>query len=114
MAALKRFTIRERFQKVNSFSDETIHWGKPSDEGLQAGFRFKPAQSRYLAGQVVDVEFFYRRIHGRGLTATIRTHSFHKIEIDCTWWRWRARLSVEHDREKINRGLASRGDRRAT
>ena len=96
------FTIRERFQKVNSFSDETIQWGKPSDEGLQAGFRFKPAQSRYLAGQVVDVEFFYRRIHGRGLTATIpNAFHFNKIEIDVLGKDGKQRLSVEHDREKI-------------
>ncbi len=96
------FTIRERFQKVNSFSDETIHWGKPSDEGLQAGFRFKPAQTRYLAGQVVDVEFFYRRIHGKGVTATIpNAFHFNKIEIDVLGKDGKQRLTVEHDREKI-------------
>lgn len=96
------FTIRERFQRVNSFSDETIHWGKPSDEGLQAGFRLKPAQTRYLAGQVVDVEFFYRTIHGKGLTETIpNVFHFNKVEIDVLGGDGKQRLSVEHDREKI-------------
>ncbi|MFN8741515.1 MAG: hypothetical protein ACK5YR_16440, partial [Pirellula sp.] len=100
--SIQAFTIRERFQKVNSFSDETIHWGKPSDEGLQAGFRFNPAQTRYLAGQIVDVEFFYRRIHGKGLTATIpNAFHFNRIEIDVLGNDGKQRLSVEHDREKI-------------
>ncbi len=100
--SIQAFTIRERFQKVNSFSDETIHWGKPSDEGLQAGFRFKPAQTRYLSGQVVDVEFFYRTIQGKGLTATIpNIFHFNKIDIDVLGNDGKQRLSVEHDREKI-------------
>ena len=99
------FTIRERFQKVNSFSDETIHWGKPSDEGLQAGFRFKPAQTRYLAGQVVDVEFYYRRIHGKGLTATIpNVFHFNRIEIDVLGNDGKQRLTVEHDRLRMIAG----------
>ncbi len=104
------FTIRERFQKVNSFSDETIHWGKPSDEGLQAGFRFKPAQTRYLPGQVVDVEFFYRTIHGKGLTTRIpNVFHFNKIEIDVLGRDGKQRLSVEHDREKIIGGWREEG-----
>lgn len=99
------FTIRERFQKVNSFSDETIHWGKPSDEGLQAGFRFKPAQTMYLNGQVVDVEFFYRSIYGKGLTATIpNAFYFNKIEIDVLGTDGKQRLTVEDDREKMIAG----------
>jgi len=104
------FTIRERFQKVNSFSDEMIHWGKPSDAGLQAGFRFKPAQTRYLAGQVVDVEFFYRTIHGKGLEATLpNAFHFNKIEIDLNRADGKQRLSVEHDREKIIGGWRVEG-----
>jgi serine/threonine protein kinase len=104
------FTIRERFQKVNSFSDETIHWGKPSDAGLQAGFRFKPAQTRYLAGQVVDVEFFYRTIHGKGLAATLpNAFHFNKIEIELLRADEKQRLSVEHDRETIIGGWRVEG-----
>ena len=104
------FTIRERFQKVNSFSDEMIHWGKPSDAGLQAGFRFKPAQTRYLAGQVVDVEFFYRTIHGKGLEATLpNAFHFNKIEIDLNRADGKQRLSVEHDRENIIGGWRVEG-----
>jgi serine/threonine protein kinase len=104
------FTIRERFQKVNSFSDETIHWGKPSDAGLQAGFRFKPAQTRYLAGQVVDVEFFYRTIHGKGLAATLpNAFHFNKIEIELLRADEKQRLSIEHDREKIIGGWRVEG-----
>lgn len=104
------FTIRERFQKVNSFSDETIHWGKPSDEGLQAGFRLKPTQTRYLAGQVVDVEFFYRRIHGKGLTATIpNVFHFNKIEIDVLGSDGKQKLTVEHDRLKMIAGWRREG-----
>ncbi len=77
------FTIRERFQKVNSFSDETIHWGKPSDAGLQAGFRFSRRRPGTWLANVVDVEFFYRTIHGRGLKASVpAAFHFNKIEID--------------------------------
>ena len=104
------FTIRERFQKVNTFSDDTIHWGKPCDAGLQAGFRFKPAQTRYLAGQVVDVEFFYRTIQGKGLKASVpAAFHFNKIEIDLNRADGKQRLSVEHDREKIIGGWRVEG-----
>lgn len=104
------FTLRERFQKVNSFSDETIHWGKPSDEGLQAGFRFMPAQIRYLPGQVVDIEFFYRRIHGKSLTATIpNAFYFNKIAIDVLRNDGKQRLTVEDDREKLIAGWRTEG-----
>ncbi len=104
------FTIRERFQKVNSFSDETIHWGKPSDEGLQAGYRLKPAQTRYLAGQVVDVEFFYRSIHGKGLTATIpNVFHFNRIEIDVLGNDGKQRPTVEHDRLRMIAGWRREG-----
>lgn len=56
--------IRKRFLKVDSLSGDQIQWGKPSEKGIQAGFRLRPAQKFYLANQVVNVDFFYRKVYG--------------------------------------------------
>jgi hypothetical protein len=63
-----------------------------------------------LAGQVVDVEFFYRTIHGKGLEAKLpNAFHFNKIEIDLNRADRKQRLSVEHAREKIIGGWRFEG-----
>ncbi|MBL6707098.1 MAG: DUF1559 domain-containing protein, partial [Planctomycetaceae bacterium] len=59
------FSIRRQFTALNAELASQIHWGKPAENGLQAGFRLIPAQEVYRVGQVVDVEFLFRSIYGQ-------------------------------------------------
>lgn len=65
------FTIREQHLSVNSSMGSTIHWGKPNDDGLQAGFRLIPGQRSYQVGQPIETEFVYRSISGKSISATL-------------------------------------------
>ena len=65
------FTIREQYLTVNSALKSAIHWGKPNDDGLQAGFRLIPAQREYQPGQSIQPEFLYRSVSGKAISATI-------------------------------------------
>lgn len=94
--------IRKRFLRVNSLSDDTIHWGKPSDQGVQAGFRLRPAQKFYLANQVVNVDFYYRKAFGRPQTMALpRAFHFNKILTEGTDGAVQTTL---HDREQLIAG----------
>jgi uncharacterized protein (TIGR03067 family) len=63
------FTIREQFLGMERVNADYIHWGTPGSNGLQAGFRLRPAQRYYLDGQEVSVEFFYRSTSGKPIPA---------------------------------------------
>lgn len=65
------FTIREQFLSVNSFMESAIHWGKPNDDGLQAGFRLIPGQRAYQVGTPIETEFCYRSISGKSIPASL-------------------------------------------
>ena len=65
------FTIREHCLGVRSALDNKIHWGKPNEDGLQAGFRLSPGQQTYQATQTIETEFFYRCIQGKNIPATL-------------------------------------------
>ncbi len=72
------FTIREQFVSVSSVHDSMIHWGKPNDDGLQAGIRLIPGQRVYQIGQTVQTEFLYRSISGKPIDATLFSVFSHK------------------------------------
>ncbi|WP_442510399.1 protein kinase domain-containing protein [Novipirellula sp. SH528] len=65
------FTIRQHYLDRDLQNVAAIHWGKPAENGLQAGFRLIPSQQTYEIGQIVDVEFFYRSTTGAGVPATL-------------------------------------------
>lgn len=66
------FTIREQYLSVNSAMKSAIHWGKPNDDGLQAGFRLIPGQRTYqVGGESIETEFLYRSTSGKSVSATI-------------------------------------------
>jgi hypothetical protein len=65
------FTIREQYLSVDAVNSTQIFWGKPNDNGLQAGVRLMPSQRLYSIGQKLDVEFFYRSISGKPIEVTM-------------------------------------------
>ncbi len=62
--------IRKQYISVDSDADERIYWGKPNEEGLQAGFRLIPGQRRYQHSEI-ETEFFYRSISGKPISASL-------------------------------------------
>lgn len=72
------FTIREQYLSVNSALESKIHWGKPNDEGLQAGFRLIPGQRAYQVGNSIETEFFYRSISGKSISASLHNIFAHQ------------------------------------
>jgi serine/threonine protein kinase/6-phosphogluconolactonase (cycloisomerase 2 family) len=65
------FEIRKQFVSVDSIGDPVVHWGKPNDDGLQAGFRLFPSQRTYQVGQTIKTEFFYRSVSGKRIPAQL-------------------------------------------
>lgn len=65
------FEIRKQYISVDSVGDSLVHWGKPNDDGLQAGFRLLPSQRIYQVGQPIKTEFFYRSILGKPIDASL-------------------------------------------
>ncbi|TWU58988.1 Serine/threonine-protein kinase PknB [Rubripirellula tenax] len=65
------FTIRQQYLSVNSAMASAIHWGKPNDQGLQAGFRLIPGQRAYQVGTPIETEFLYRSTTGKSISATV-------------------------------------------
>ncbi len=76
------FSIREQFISVDSVDSTTIHWGKPGDNGVQAGMRLIPAQREYKVGQKIEVEFFFRSITGKAIEASLPNYfTFDTIKV---------------------------------
>ncbi len=68
------FVIREQYVGVSSINSGKIAWGKPLENGIQAGFRLIPDQHEFLPGQQVRVEVFYRSVFGQEREGTLPNH----------------------------------------
>lgn len=111
------FSIRHQFVGVNLALASKIHWGKPSDNGIQAGFRLTPAQPTYRLGQVVDVEFFYRSIYDPQTvslpnaftyrSATLRTNSDPAVR-DESWTQVDDGTVIDQQEHLIAGGIETR------
>ena len=102
------FSIRRQFIALNADLASQIHWGKPAENGLQAGFRLIPAQEVYRVGQVVDTEFFYRSIYGQAPVSLPNAFTYKKAHLRRS--RTNDELEViEDQQEKIVGGWISSG-----
>ncbi|MEZ6134468.1 MAG: protein kinase [Pirellulaceae bacterium] len=102
------FSIRRQFIALNADLASQIHWGKPAENGLQAGFRLIPAQEVYRVGQVVDTEFFYRSIYGQAPVSLPNAFTHKKAHLRRS--RTNDELEViEDQQEKIVGGWISSG-----
>lgn len=65
------FTIRDQYLAVTHGDAESIHWGQPAENGLQAGVRLSPGLKTYDIGQKIDVEIYYRNIYTTPLKGSL-------------------------------------------
>jgi serine/threonine protein kinase len=99
------FTIREQYLSVDAVNSTQIFWGKPNDNGLQAGVRLSPSQRIYSIGQKLDVEFFYRSISGKPIEVTMPNALSHRERIIHD--SHNQTPAVSRDAEKIIGGYAT-------
>lgn len=74
------FTIREQFVSVKHGNAGEIHWGKPAENGLQAGVRLAPALLAYELGQKINVDLCYRNILTKPISAGVPNFSGYEIK----------------------------------
>lgn len=75
------FQIRERFIRSEPVENENISWGKPAENGLQAGIMFEPSNEQYAFGQAINPRFYFRNSGARKLTVLfprVMTRSYYK------------------------------------
>ncbi|MEQ1824409.1 MAG: protein kinase [Pirellula sp.] len=76
------FILREQFISVKHGKANTIHWGTPGANGLQAGVRLSPSSTAYELGQEIEVEFFFRNILGQPLRGSLpNAMSYNSIDV---------------------------------
>jgi serine/threonine protein kinase len=74
------FTIREQFVSVKHGNAGEIHWGKPAENGLQAGVRLTPSLLSYELGQTINVDLCYRNILTKPISASVPNFSGYEIK----------------------------------
>ena len=75
------FQIRKQFIGINTELASQIHWGKPGENGIQAGFRLVPAQPTYRLGQIVDVEFLFRSVYGKAPVSLPNAFTYQRARV---------------------------------
>ena len=91
------FILREQFLSVKHGDAGRIIWGKPGTNGIQAGIRLSPAVTRFMMGQKLEVELFYRNVLTRSIEATIMNYPVYAVEaFDETGLQPRMLESGEH------------------
>ncbi len=75
------FEIREQFVSVKHRDAGEIHWGKPAENGLQAGVRLSPPLLSYELGQKIEVEVFYRNILNKSISARVPNFCGYEIAV---------------------------------
>jgi hypothetical protein len=75
------FSVRERFIRSEAVENENISWGKPGENGLQAGVLFEPRNEQYTYGQSINTRFYFRNAGTRKLTVAfprLMTRSYYE------------------------------------
>ncbi len=75
------FEIREQFVSVKHGDAGKIQWGKPAENGLQAGVRLLPALLRYELGQKIDVQVLYRNILSKPISAHVPNFCGYEVTV---------------------------------
>lgn len=75
------FILREQFISVKHGDAAEIHWGKPAENGVQAGVRLSPPLKSYEVGQKIAVEVFYRNILTKQISATVPNFCSYKLVV---------------------------------
>ncbi|TWU04055.1 serine/threonine protein kinase [Neorhodopirellula pilleata] len=66
-------TIRQQFIETDDNNLSATHWGHAGSNGIQAGFRLLPPQQSYQHDQLVEVEFLYRSVTSKEISAKLPT-----------------------------------------
>ena len=61
-----------------------VHWGKPDENGLQAGVRLSPSLKRYQVGQKVSIEILFRNILTQPIVAMVPDFPVYRLEVHDT------------------------------
>ncbi len=75
------FQVREQFVSVKHGDTGEIHWGQPTENGLQAGVRLSPPLLSYELGQKIDVQVFYRNVLNKPISATVPNFCGYEVEV---------------------------------
>ena len=76
------FEIRKQFISVKHGNTGEIHWGKPAENGLQAGVRISPPLQKYKIGQQLEIEIAYRNIFSEQLAGSLPNFlSYDKVQV---------------------------------
>jgi serine/threonine protein kinase len=74
------FILREQFLSVKHGDAGRILWGKPGTNGVQAGIRLSPSVTRFMMGQKIEVELFYRNVLTQSIETTILNFPVYTVE----------------------------------
>ncbi len=74
------FLIREQFVSVKHGDAGSIHWGKPAENGLQAGVRLFPPLDSYQLGQKISVEILFRNILTKPISTSVPNFPSYEVE----------------------------------
>ncbi len=58
----------------------SVHWGKPAENGLQAGVRISPPLKSYPLGQKISVELLFRNILTKPMQVTVPNFPSYEME----------------------------------
>jgi hypothetical protein len=75
------FGVRRQFVSVKHGDAGSIRWGKPAENGLQAGVKLSPPLLSYQIGQTIQVDILYRNILSKSMPAFVPNFPSYKVEV---------------------------------